>query len=711
MSSRRIPFCSPTSPEDEMKRVDTLLRISSLFSGDLLDRRNQILHSFTLAALSISSPDEVISIPDISATIHLLTNCTVSEENIISILSDLKKDGVVTFTNNQNVKLLKEISIPEFSERTQKIWEEFKSFLRNEYPDFDEFFDVNARNVFDRVILKLFARVTSSSQYLEFQVDSLPLGDFRKQILFEVSNGQFKIELKKKFPSAIMLFLKSKSEVLLDFIYENYSWLINMDILLRQQEIPEFDFQNVLKYMILDTSFIVNLLCRSDSLFLLSQAVVQRCRDNDIPLYFTNKTKEELIGLIRGSLEEMRHLRRGKKRNVIQSQFVSDFIRQTENWGSYSKGLENWETFLRVSYGINPLPDENPEDIDNEIYTYTYRTLQMYDYIRTEDRIQRDPNYQPRMRSENQYEHDAYNMGLIATLRKQSGELEEGSLIGPWYLSFDTLLSAVDTSSFGRIEGYKYVIQPRSLLNYLLVFSKVDFSAEEKHKVAMGIIQYSIRDPNPPITIESYTRLLTAKLSLLPSDYDLLHEILVTSPLKEELSTALKLNRGDQAEETTHRIITDKEFIESVVVARKNEEERERYLDKIKELHEKWNRERDARIEAEAQLGMEKDDKMQIPFSQTIVINQSTSVSVSNVIPINHMIDKQIEAIIELIKSTTLIQEGEIPDPVDLSSRDKLRSWLRKAKEVLSEAIEVKSLTYEAKQAAIAMLGFILSSI
>lgn len=210
------------------------------------------------------------------------------------------------------------------------------SFLKGQYPEYDPYFEKDARKLFDWCILKVLTRfIDATSQSINNQLELLPIDDFKSIIEKNVGAFSLSKQLSKKYATIMYSYLTSKPSVLLKTLFDCYSGIINVNLVLREQEIPKLNFDNI-KFLVVDTSFLVGLLCKTDPIYPLSVAVANRCVDLNIPLYFTSQTKNEMMSFIDGSVKEMDGLiNRSGKFNVVRSQFVADFRRQTIRWSDY----------------------------------------------------------------------------------------------------------------------------------------------------------------------------------------------------------------------------------------------------------------------------------------------------------------------------------------------------------------------------------------
>ena len=251
--------------------------------------------------------------------------------------------------------------------------------------------------------------------------------------------------------------------------------------------------------------------------------------------------------------------------------------------------------------------------------------------------------------------------------------LEGKTSLGPWFLTFDNLVFTVSELNINRdLQKFGYAMQPRTWLNYLLTFSKMDFNEEDKNAVAEAVIIFTARTQSTKISIDEYSRLITYKLGLEGQDLELIKEIFLQSPLRAELERALEYEHGGEADRIAHEIISQgnlKDFIEEVVGVRSLKKDHARVLERLKEVDTLYHEERAARQAIERTSG-----------NQVYIVNEvKTTVDVSIQTQINNFIP-QLEA---------LLPEGfekyGLPEPPKGEmGTGRVKSWLIKLRDALT---------------------------
>jgi adenylate kinase family enzyme len=652
--------------EEESPNADILIRLSVLLKGPLLERRKEIRKSFVLASLSTFKAESEFEIKDLSKSIKNITKCEIENEILIDILNQLESEAIIQHIDGLKYKLNQKIALPDFGDLTKSVWEEFVIYLKEQYKDYDPYIDRGAKEIFDLTLLKFLRRITISSNYLVNQIESLPIDNFKLVIEECISKSFISKNLSKRYSEIVYSFLGLKSPHLSKFIFDNYSKLINLDLLMREQEMPTINFLENIRFLLIDTSFLAALMCRTDPLYPLASAVAKQCSNSNIPLYFAPRTKQEIWRVINGSKHEMDSLYQSKMYGIIKSQFVSDFRRQNNiSWHEYISILDLWEKMILNQWRIKPIPADFDETIDEEVFQYVRTTLPILDNFRNEGRARSDPNYQPRHRGDLQFDHDAFCLGLIANNRKLLEEKNGKKPIGPWFLTFDNLLSVLNAAYFRKDSDLGLIIQPRTMLNYLVIYSKIQFKKEDTESVAEAILKFTARIPDPRLSFDEYTRLVTYKIGLDEADIEVIREIFLASPLRAELERAVELEHGKEADNVVYTIITNQPFVETILNERKTNE-------KFKNMAREYHKIKEELIKKNAALEiLERIERPNIIVTTNVITN------------IDVKIQNQVKTLISLLEAENAFKDGLLLEPQDISNIEKLKKWLDNTKNII----------------------------
>lgn len=576
------------------KDIELLIRLSAITKGELLERRKDIRKSLVLAAIDQYKVNEIFDSNEIASHIEKLTRCKVSSEDIISVLNELEYEGLIDHTGELHYKVKTKPKIPDFEHIIQPVWREFQAFIKNRNSKYDQVVHINAKKVFESVLMKVLIKF-SVSELLESQLDTIPIENFKSVIDKEVENVYFPDDFGKNYPNILFEYFHSNSPTLLSFIFESYYGLINIDLVSREQELPQIDFCDKISFLLLDTNFIIPLICDTDPKNPLSLAVVKQCRKYNIPLYYSENTEDEIWRSINSANSEMRTLS-VKKGSIINNQIVNHFRNSKRIWSEYSVYLNFWQDVIKNNWNIIPLPEDLPLNLDEETYDTMIKVLPLADKLRFESRAERDVDYYYHLRNENAYKHDAYCIGIIGSLKKNTFNEEKSKSLGPWFLSYDNLVSFVNSTYIRTEDVFGYVIQPRVLLNYFLAYSKIHFDIEDKETVAIALLRFTARPENSSLTIEEYSRLVSVKVNFGEENSEILKEIFLKSPLLEELERALCLDDGEKADRVVFDILSNPgitELIQDVTYSKKEKEMDQQTINRLREALIKERRERE----------------------------------------------------------------------------------------------------------------------
>ena len=260
--------------------------------------------------------------------------------------------------------------------------------------------------------------------------------------------------------------------------------------------------------------------------------------------------------------------------------------------------------------------------------------------------------------------------------------------MGPWFLTFDNLVSTLDALYPRRSGDFGFVFQPRTLLNYLLVYSKMEFEQEDQEAVAEAIIRFTARTPDPKLTTDEYARLVTYKIGLGEADVEVMKAIFLASPLLEELKNALELEHGGEADRVVRRIITDTPAINAIIG---ESETREKLKRVAKTLHEKDKdlREKDKDLREKDKDLRETKEKLSMEIAAREALErtakQNISITTNVVTNIDVNIQNQVDSLISLLDTQNAFKNGLLEKPSDssISTKEKLKNWLETTKETI----------------------------
>jgi len=445
-----------------------------------------------------------------------------------------------------------------------------------------------------------------------------------------------------------------------------------MRLISKEQEMPEILLVDEVGFLLIDTSFLVALMCNTDPTHALALAVTMQCKKRQVPLHYLDITKKEMNSLIHGSKIEMMGLIVEGNPSVIRNQFVRDFKEHLKmedyiSWPDYYAELSNWETLLKLYWDVGIFLEKY--EIDQDTVDIVEHWLPILDQKRLDKRISVNPFYNKPPRDQQQIHHDAVCLGAIAASRKN---LDKMRSIGPWFLTFDNLVFRLG-EFHTQIDEQKLnlAIQPRTWLNYLLIFSKLDFEKGDQDAIAEALLIFTTHEHETRITLDDYAKLIAEKFNLTREDAKLIKEIFLKSPLNAELTRALELGHGGDADRVTQDIINNKDFIDSVLNQRKTKEDLKRVASTLKETVMQLREERAAREALERISG----------YNICIKTDVRTTVEVN--------LETQINGLVSLLKAQ--LPEGfekyNLPEPPKGDAKlTKIKGWLTDLKDTIDKS-------------------------
>lgn len=680
------------------KNGEILIRLSTLISDrSLIERRREIRKQLLEVAISELETYKEYDLQEISIQLKTVTKCTLSDEQILQILNELEKENIVKHLHDIKYRILSKPKILIFEERTLPVWKEFTTFLKEEFPNYDPYLHNNVKEVFNYVIKNIIIRLSVSNPTLN--QGNYPLNDIEEDIKDEIKNFHLPDKLNEKLPEILVKYLNSKPQTLNNFIFDCYYGLINIDLVAREQEIPDIDFGAEIEFLILDTNFIVPLLCQYDSLHPLCIALINQCNKLKIPLYYTSKTREEIWRVVKSSNSLTQGLTQ-QKTFPADNQFISNFLQMNTTWSIYYTYLGNWEEIVS-KHSITLIRREIEQFIDNKTYEIVKQSLIFADSLRYEERTRKDMPYIPHRRSDENYSHDAFCVGLIDYLRKN--KLSMNKKLGPWLLTYDSLLPYINLNPSMKFDDFGLVMQPRILLNYLLAYSKIKFNEEDRGEVAFALITLTTKGINQEITIEEYSKLVAAKLDLGLDSSEIIRQIFICSPLLEELKTALSNESDEGSDAIAYRIFTSPEMENIVDKIISQEELKKKYNNDVSDLESRVKSMSECLIKTRA----EKEALESIYKQNNITVNVNLSNNIKNEIIIDSNVPPNISTLIKFLDEEGAFKGNVIEKPPSRLSLEKAKEWISSTKDAIENASEIT----ESIKAILPYIGVVLQTL
>jgi len=674
---------SSSKPAYDANNREILIRSIALTRGKIRQRRDEIRKNLVISALESIELDIEFQVNELEKIIEKISGLKISSEEVISILENLKNNQIIEHIGGSSYILRKKMELPKFEDLSQPVWEEFSLILVKKCPIYDPHIHKSARFVFDAILMKILTRY-AASQPLENQIDNIPIENIKELIQREILKTSMPENFSRNFFDLLVEYFISDNKALLDCIFKCYSWFIDLNVIKKEKDIQTIDFSDEVQFLLVDTNFIVPLICSTDPRHPLSSAVTSFCNKNKIKLYYAAITKDQVWELIKTSKSLMKL--DSSHKILYPNQFVDDYrnLSRTKflHWAEYFTFLNQWEQFIKNQYNLEILSDDLSKNIDNEDFELTKAALPMlYDVI-VQERERRDVDYVMKKRPEISFIHDAYCVGLISYLKKQFSPSTKKQKMGPWFLTFDRLLLNLNNNKFRKLDDLGYIMQPRILLNYFLAYSKFEYNDENINMIAIALLRYTARPGYTELTLKEYSRELAVKIGAVEEDSETLLELLKRSPMLSQLESALNSGSILEADKISENII---EHLDVVVGDLTKVREKEEALTKRnRELIQIIKKQR-SEIEKKSSIIETLEKVNQKPIQLTNVVNISVSVEITN-----PELKGQVNNLIDKLNEAQVYKSDEIPRPPLKITESNLRPWLETLKMIIETTKLIK---------------------
>lgn len=677
--------------EDMVGRMEDeeLVEAAPLLTGTLRNRRQEVKMNLIKFIISLDDFDSEISINELVEIGNSRVGLELDKPSVTSGLEELENEGVVKHTSGEKYRIVDRPEIDTFNGLIDPVWEEFSNILSERDPDLDvEFIHDNMEEAFKRFLYEFFKAIFDSSEEMaEYEIDTLETINTERMIKEKIS--EYNVDKSDLFKSTLEEYINNPGKELRDFTEKAYTGIINYNLLRREEETIKFEIQGENKKLFLDTNILVAILCQTDKFHPLISSTLERAKELDYDLYYIPHTAKELQSFIDGSKYELQEFRgSGGNRDVVDSQFVKDFLRRDVSYSGYvDTVLNNWREELE-SRGVVEYNEEFEVDID--LYEMAEETIKKIERVKEQKGSS--------IKAAHKIDHDAKLISLVTGAKEEA----ENPNVGPFVVSFDRTVTTVgnlkETGS-----GNEVSLHPRNLLNYILAFSPVEIDEGGRGDVAVALLR-SASNFDDTIEVDQYSKLIRPRLGLDEGQEELLARVLEESDKYEDLEKALADNRGDEADEIAIDILSDDSFLrelsdewslkERMRQAANTVEEREEEVDKYKR---KYENEKELR-ESLQKLIQQNDGQNVIIQSSPEATAKAASESTSNasaeataqsIQKFSEEVDNFIDTL--ELRTKTTIEQSELPTPPeDTSDIERTREWLENVTAGIASGAAVK---------------------
>ena len=553
--------------------LNDVIDLIPLIQGELSDSRYEIHETIVKRVLSKQEKNNIINIDELKR--QIVDNFNISDfpdELLSDILENLVKANYLRFNNN-NYELIEKIECKNIDLKINECYKEFVVFLKEKDTDFDPFIHKNFKYTFQECLYGIVGVFSDQEDFYKNQIETLNQNLIESDFIkIAEDNG---INSPKKFVSLFFEYLNNGTEKITDFIYISYKVAITYDLLRKgsilSQESCDIGEGGIL---ILDTNFIISLICKTDPTHKLIDSTIKLSKKLKCEICYTEKTKWEYNRLLKAADAQMKLKSFVKGKHIADNQLIKDFVRQKRGaWGDYYAEIADVELYLKLNYDINIteyddlIPDEKIMEFIEEIYPTVLKLLQ-------------------KERFKEAIDHDIYLFSLSVHLRNNKPDMVFNC---PWILSFDKALNFVNNLIIERFKlQYGYVLHPRSWFNTLITYSNIQIDETNKKEIVNAILCHMIIPEKNILNLDQYAKLITNIIGLTEKDEEFIKNIFTISPLKRNLDLALETNDFETVSKVTNEIFVNSDLIDKAIAERKTKEENVRLQDQIKKVSEKY---------------------------------------------------------------------------------------------------------------------------
>ena len=560
------------------KEKDLFVNLLLLTTPKFVELRANIKNIFVMATLSTYPENAIFSSKELERKVQEFTLCKIKRGIITQTIEDFIKNGDIEFIEIDQYKIKKKIIENDYSVYRNEIWKEFEPILKRSIRDYDSYFNTTIQEIIENILQDYLILINETIEELENnQIEQLFASEKNLKSLIKINVEKRFItdQISTKLPELIEGYFNTKSTIFNEFISQCYSGAIILYVLTKERELPSVSLKEHLHCLIVDTDFLVNLLCLTSSKFPMIDVVTRNCVKNMIPIYFLGVTRNELNSLINAmgikydQISSSVKSETEKISEIQKSQILQDFNnRNTKDnsltWPKYFTYLQSWEEIVAKDHGIFILPETEQFELDTSVMDYMRNAIP---FIETKFLGKDDPSTEKmfiKTKSPNQLDHDIYCMGVVSGLKNQQFKKNHlkvtgaSELHGPYFLTFDNTLAYANKLYSMNQHAKPLVIQPRTLLNYIIKFSHVDINTSHKKDVGKAILRYSLMRSDLKISLGDFIDALIKQREIVDKkDKDFIINCILSSALKDDLDKMLQAGEISQAEREIQKIFPE----------------------------------------------------------------------------------------------------------------------------------------------------------
>jgi len=556
--------------------VDTteLLKVIPLVGKDLSDFRTQFHRALVLSVLS-SRPGESHSLSekDIADELKRRLGLDLFPEFLIAgALEILENEGVVTRSDSKYA-LRRNVTIPS-TDFVAVLFKDFQEFVKARVVDYDPYLNEDYSKAFNDVFCQFVSILGASTEISAQIIESVHASENRLQLL-EAAEDAIGRENASGFVDLFLEYATSNRPAFSSALLVVYQAVIAVDLLIRGKELARC----VGKLgdgcrLLLDTNVMVASLCPSNPRSGLTVSTLKFAHTLGFQIVYTPRTKLEFSNLLQNANYEMSSSPFSFR--IKENELVTDFLSRgsAANWFQRFVELSNFEEILNDILGARLLMGfSEPLSADEE------------------DRILRAA-FEVIVRASGKSKnaaaigHDVITYRTVRMLRKPDAH---SNFPEPLILTLDNSLIAFDELERQRLkQEFGFVMHVRTLLQAILPFWEPALSEADRGSLASGLVRNLMAPTKFTLTLEQYAKLLAQKLDLDPENAELLLKVIMLSPLKNILATALQEENTEALSNATIETLAKSKVVEEIVARDRAEERVLELQDRLRMVADKY---------------------------------------------------------------------------------------------------------------------------
>lgn len=636
---------------------ETVLNATPLMDGRITNRRQEIKTKIVSYVLNQRSLTGEVSTFKLQAMIEREIGLNLDESTVRVVMGELEEQGHVSHVKSNTYEIHSSPNVRALSERVDDVWIEYRNRLREN--DRDEGIDYqleNHREAFEEVFKRFFESIRGQTESLNDYSGSASIENKLDPIISEVAED-LPLRNPDLLKNEVNNYIKEQTPELLQFIGTIYTGTINYDLLIKENDIDNLDFEDAppeQKKLFLDTNILIGLLCETDQLHPVASSLCVRAKELDYDLYYLPATSDELQHVIDRAKNTLSGFSESGSDADLDNQFVRDCRnRDHRTKAQYKTELDRWADTLTDEWGIKMW--SQTINIDNQDRALIKNWIEQLDEIEGDgDKIKP------------QIDHDTE---IICSTMQTRNQASQNIVVGPFAVTHNDSLLSINKMGKGELWNKGVALHPQDWLDYLIAFTPVEFTDEDRADIAEAVISTATKfDDN--INLEVYLEILAIRSDLSDKKESFIKDMVYGTPLENKLTSAIERGDYEELENQGQDLLSE---------LNKRLKENIEQKEQLKKASSKVQEEKQRRKQLES------------------VINEINAVEVNNIqnvsqemdMSVNQEIINQIEFLEQQLRDTvdTSLEESELPEPPeDYSDPNKVVEWLQQLDKKLSSA-------------------------